>query len=92
MSVVGADRAPSALDQTLMQSAQKLILAAPEMTGKPGATLSRAELNAGLAQTTQGYLYLRYDVPGTVPQEFWAHWGHADKVSWKSGQVSVKQL
>ena len=73
MTVLGADRPPSAHDQALLLAAQKLILAAPEMQALKGATLGRAELNAGMTDTTAGYLYLRYDVPGAVPQEFWAH-------------------
>lgn len=48
-------------------------------------------MNAGVAATSPGYLYLRYDVPGAFPQEFWAHWGKADPLAWKNGQVSVKQ-
>ena len=73
MTVLGADRAPSVNDQALMQAAQTMIQAAPEMQALKGATLGRAELNAGMTDTTAGYLYLRYDVPGAVPQEFWAH-------------------
>ncbi len=51
--------------------------------------LSRAEINAGLPETGPGYLYLRYDVPGAVPQEFWGHVGKTQKLAWKSGQVCV---
>ena len=92
MTVLGADRAraPSVNDQALMQAAQTLIQAAPEMQALKGATLSRAELNAGLAETASGYLYLRYDVPNALPQEFWAHWGKQDHLNFHSGQLSVK--
>ena len=73
----------------LLQKAQTLIEADPNFRALKGPTLSRAEVNAGLAPTESGYLYLRYDVPGATPQEFWAHQGTHDRLNWKSGQVSV---
>ena len=50
----------------------------------------RAEVNAGQQDTEAGYLYLCYDVPGSRPQELWAHWGAKNKVAFKSGQITVK--
>ena len=38
------------------------------------ATLSKAEANRGQQNTEAGYLYLRYDVPGSTLWEFCAHW------------------
>jgi len=87
----GSTAAPSAQDQTLMQKAQRLIEADPHFQGLKSPVLSRAEVNAGVTATAPGYLYLRYDVPGAVPQELWAHWGKTDHVAWKSGQVTVQQ-
>ena len=90
LAVVGADRTPSPKDALLFTRAQTLIEAEPHFKVLTGATLQRGEVNAGAAETENGYLYLRYDVPGAVPQEFWAHWGKRDHVGWSSGQVSVK--
>jgi len=87
----GSTAAPSAQDQTLMQKARTLIESDPHFQALRAPALSRAEVNAGVAVTAPGYLYLRYDVPGAVPQELWAHWGKADHVAWKSGQVTVQQ-
>lgn len=80
--------------QALLRSAQATIEADPHFAalsagGQPAPSLSRAEVETGLSETQRGYLYLRYDVQGATPQEFWAHVGTAPKVSWKSGQVSV---
>lgn len=90
LSVVGADRAPSARDALLFTQARSAIEADPHFKALTGAALQKGELNAGVAETENGYLYLRYDVPGALPQEFWAHWGKNDHVGWSSGQVSVK--
>jgi len=87
----GSTAAPSAQDQTLMQKAQHLIEADAHFQALKSPVLSRTEVNAGVASTAPGYLYLRYDVPGAVPQELWAHWGKADHVAWRSGQVTVQQ-
>ena len=87
----GSTAVPSAQDQTLMQKARTLIEADAHFQGLKAPVLSRAEVNAGVASTAPGYLYLRYDVPGAVPQELWAHWGKVDHVAWKSGQVTVQQ-
>ena len=90
LAVVGADRTPSPKDALLFTRAQTVIEADPHFKALIGASLQKGELNAGVAETENGYLYLRYDVPGAVPQEFWAHWGKKDRLSWSSGQVSVK--
>ena len=90
LAVVGADRTPSAKDALLFTRAQTVVEADPHFKALTGASLQKGELNAGVAETENGYLYLRYDVPGAVPQEFWAHWGKKDHVGWSSGQVSVK--
>lgn len=77
--------------QALLEAAQAQIQADPHFQQLHTPALSRAEVNEGLQDTEPGYLYLRYDVPGSVPQEFWAHYGARDHVAWKSGQVTVKQ-
>ena len=76
--------------RALLDAAQRVLQADSHFQALKEATLSRAEVNEGVAETEQGYLYLRYDVPGQVPQEFWAHWGRADHVAWKSGSVTIK--
>lgn len=90
----GGNAAPDARQGQLLQAARQVIEASPEFTALTPANqtapkLSQAEVNAGLSETQKGYLYLRYDMPGATPQEFWAHVGPATKLSWKSGQVSV---
>lgn len=52
--------------------------------------LSQMEVNEGLTETEPGCLYLRYDVSGATPQEFWVPYGAHDRVAWKSGQVTVR--
>lgn len=89
MTVLGADRAASEQDQQLLGKAQALLRSDPHFQALKTPTLSRAELNAGQPDTEAGYLYLRFEVAGAVPQEFWAHWGAHDRVAWKSGQVCV---
>jgi len=91
LTVVGADRLPSPQDRALVVAAQALLLQDAHFQALKTPTLSRCEINAGLEDTASGYLYLRYDVPGAVPQEFWAHWGRKDRVSWKSGQITVQE-
>ena len=76
--------------RALLDAAQKVLQQDPHFQALKEPTLSRAEVNEGVAETEHGYLYLRYDVPGQVPQEFWAHWGRADRVAWKSGNVTVR--
>jgi hypothetical protein len=90
ITVVGGDRRPTTQDATLLTRAQSLLRAEPQFATLNTATLSRVEVNAGMPETTAGYLYLRYEVTGAVPQEFWAHWGAHDRVAWKSGQITVK--
>lgn len=90
LTVVGADRLPTAQDRALVVAAQALLLQDEHFEMLKIPTLSRCEVNAGLEDTAAGYLYLRYDVLGAVPQEFWAHWGKRDRVAWKSGQITVK--
>ena len=90
MTVLGAERTASEQDQQLLTRAQALLRSDPHFQALKTPALSRAEVNAGQADTEAGYLYLRFEVAGAVPQEFWAHWGKEDKVSWSSGQVTVK--
>lgn len=60
------------------------------MLALKGAILSRAEVNAGLAEMAAGCLTLRYDVPDAVSQEFWVHRGRRDHAAFRTGQVSVQ--
>lgn len=85
----GSTAAPKERQQQLLQAARQAIEADPHFASLSGATLARAEVNAGLSESQRGYLYLRYDVPGATPQEFWAHVADATAVKWKSGQVGV---
>lgn len=90
---------PTPRQQQLLRAACQQIEADPHFQTLGRASLDHAEINAGLAETQQGYLYLRYDVPGAAPQEFWAN--IVPKVSllpasqpkttvnWKTGQVRV---
>lgn len=87
----GSVGTPTPRQQELLEVAERLVAADPHFQQLQHPTLNRAEVNEGLAETDQGYLYLRYEVPGAVPQEFWAHYGAQDRVAWKSGQVTVKQ-
>lgn len=86
----GSNASPSERDQQLLTQVQTLLKADPHFQALQTPTLSHAEVNAGQQDTEAGYLYLRYDVPGAVPQEFWGHWGSREHVAFKSGQVSVK--
>ena len=92
ITVVGVDRTPTEQDALLLVRTQALLLADPQFAALDTPTLSRAEVNAGLPETAPGYLYLRYEVVGAVPQEVWTHWGTHDRVAWKSGQVTVKRV
>lgn len=85
----GSVGTPTPRQQTLLDAAQRLLGADSHFQQFQHPTLSRAEVNEGLAETDQGYLYLRYEVPGAVPQEFWAHYGARDRVAWRSGQITV---
>ena len=89
LTVIGVDKAPSPRDVLLFTRAQAVIEADTHFKALSGAVHQKGELNAGVAEAESGYLYLRYDVPGAVPQEFWAHGGRKDHVGWSSGQVSV---
>ena len=89
MTVLGAERTASEQDQQLLTRAQALLRSDPHFQALKTPALSRAELNAGQPDTEAGYLYLRFDVAGALPQEFWAYWGAHDRVAWKSGQVCV---
>jgi hypothetical protein len=92
--VIGADGTPGGEptpeDRQLLEQAQVLLSAHPEFQQLAGSTLSRVEVNRSLQPTESGYLYLRYEVTGSTPQEFWPHWGRTDRVAWASGQISVK--
>ncbi|MBB5377689.1 sarcosine oxidase delta subunit [Deinococcus metalli] len=80
---------PTDRQRQLYAAAAAQIEAAPEFAALHGAAPSRAEVNVGLPDTQRGYLYLRYDVPGGTPQEFWAHVGRAARLNWRTGQVTV---
>jgi len=86
----GSSAGPSEKDQQLLTQVQARLAKDPHFQALKEPTLSRVEINAGQSDIEAGYLYLRYDVPGAVPQEFWGHWGSRDHVSFKSGQVTVK--
>jgi len=81
LTVVGADRLPTAQDRALVVVAQALLLQDEHFKMPKTPTLSRCEVNAGLEETAAGYLCLRYDIFGAVPQEFWANWGKKDRVA-----------
>ena len=81
---------PSEQDVKLLGQAQALLGSDEHFQALKGTSLLRAEVNAGQQDTEAGYLYLCYDVPGSRPQEFWAHWGTKNKVAFKSGQITVK--
>ena len=85
----GSTGAPSERDKHLLVQTQALLAHDERFQALKTPTLSRAEVNAIQQETEQGYLYLRFDVPGAVPQEFWGHWGTHDKVAFKSGKVTV---
>ena len=87
----GSTGTPGERDTRLLTAAQRLLQADPHFQALQTPTLDRAEVNAGIEETEPGYLYLRFQVPGVVPQELWAHWGVHDRVAWKSGQITVKQ-
>ncbi|GGJ86942.1 hypothetical protein [Deinococcus aquiradiocola] len=82
---------PTDEEREIVTKAHALLQADPHFQALPSPALSRVEMNRGVPCSESGCLYLRYEVPGQTPQEFWPHWGKADKVSWKSGQVSVQQ-
>ncbi|THF85082.1 hypothetical protein E7T09_18805 [Deinococcus sp. KSM4-11] len=86
-SAAGAE--PTERQEQLYAAAAAQIEATPEFATLKGATPSRAEVNVGLDETQRGYLYLRYDVPGATPQEFWAHVGRTARLNWKTGQLTV---
>lgn len=88
----GSAGSPTARQHILLEAARLLLAADPHFQQLQHPTLVRAEVNEGLSETEPGHLYLRYEVPGAVPQEFWAHVGRHDRVAWKSGQVTVGQL
>jgi hypothetical protein len=77
-------------DVKLLHQTQALLQADEHFQALKAPTLSKAEANLGQQDTEAGYLYLCYEVPGSTPQEFWAHWGTHNKVAWKSGQITVK--
>lgn len=88
----GSNAEPGKKDQQLLAQMQALLAKDPHFQALDKPTISRAEVNAGQQDTEAGYLYVRYDIPGKVPQEFWGHWGTHDHVAWKSGQVTAKVL
>lgn len=75
--------------QQLLNAARKEIEADPHFKNLSGATFDHAEVTPGLDETERGYLYLRYNVPGGTPQEFWAHVSGYVGVKWRTGEVSV---
>ena len=87
----GSAGTPGRQDTVLLAAARRILEADPHFQALSAPTLDRAEVNAGLKDTEPGYLYLRFQVPGAVPQELWAHWGSRDRVTWKSGQITAKQ-
>ncbi|BDP40996.1 hypothetical protein DAETH_09650 [Deinococcus aetherius] len=86
----GSVGTPTPCQQSLLDAAGRLLGADPHFQQLQHPTLVCAEVNEGLGETEPSYLYLRYEVPGAVPQEFWAHYGTRDRVAWKNGQVTVK--
>lgn len=85
----GSAGTPTLRQQALLDAAQAQLAADPHFAALDHPHLTRAEVNEGLTETETGYLYLRYDVAGGTPQEFWAHFGAHARVAWKSGQVTV---
>lgn len=82
---------PTPDDHLLLSRAQSLLAANDDFRALHQPTLGRIELNLGMSAEQSGHLYLRYEVTGATPQEFWPHWGHQDHVNFRSGQISVKR-
>jgi hypothetical protein len=80
---------PTPEDRQLLGRAQALLAATPAFRALSAPRLTRLEVNQGVASSENGYLYLRYEVDGATPQEFWTHWGRRDHVGWTTGQISV---
>ena len=93
--VIGVDGTPGGTatpeDHQLAERGAALLAQDPHYQALVSPVLCRVEVNTGVASTDAGHLCLRYDVTGGTPQEFWPHWGKADKVNWKSGQISVSR-
>ena len=93
--VIRADGTPGGAatpeDHQLAERGAALLAQDPHYQALVSPVLCRVEVNAGVASTDAGHLCLRYDVTGAAPQEFWPHWGKTDRVSWKSGQISVSR-
>ena len=85
----GGTGTPGERDKQPLTRTQALLSKDEHFQALKGPVLSRAEVNAIQQETEPGYLYLRFEVPGAVLQEFWGHWGKHDKVAFKSGQVTV---
>lgn len=94
--VIGADGTTggtaTAEDRQLAERGGVLLAQDPQFVALPHPVLRRVEVNTGVDASKSGRLCLRYDVEGETPQEFWPHWGKADKISWASGQISVARL
>lgn len=89
LRLVGAPGEPTPRQRALLVAACALIEAAPQFGRLPGLSFAGAEVNAGLAETERGYLYLRYGGPGVPPQEFWACVGAHPSLNWHTGVVHV---
>lgn len=75
--------------QQLLSAARKEIEADPHFRALISPAFQYADVTPGLDETERGYLYLRYSVPGSTPQEFWAHVSGYVAVKWRTGEVSV---
>jgi hypothetical protein len=89
ITVLGADRSPTAKDLELLRAARKIIEANPNYLQLLNTALGPCQINAGLEDDVDGYLYLTYIAEHQAAQEFWAHWGKKDRFNWHTGKLTA---
>jgi hypothetical protein len=89
ITVLGEDRAPTSTDLELLRVAQTIIEADPNYLRFVNAALGPCQINAGLGDDVDGYLYLTYTAEHQAAQEFWAHWGKKDRFNWHTGKLTA---
>lgn len=92
ITVLGVDRAPTPEDLELLQAARKIIEADTNYLQLVNAALGPCQINAGLNDDVDGYLYLTYTAEHQAAQEFWAHWGKKDHFNWHSGKLTAAKI
>jgi hypothetical protein len=77
-------------DRVLLRQAHALLQFDSAFQNLQDPIIARVEVYRARPSHQPGHMYLRYELPDDLSEEFWPHWGKENHVCWQWGQVSVR--